>query len=59
MRRHLPRTASGKSRRRQETAASAGRTGGKIQQITEPRTPGARNDSATPAAAEKRHGVAH
>ncbi|MCC6036110.1 MAG: hypothetical protein LM559_03555 [Pyrobaculum sp.] len=23
------------------------------------RTPGARNDSATPAAAEKRHGVAH
>gem|GEM_PF-3316206 len=32
----------------------------KVQQITEPRTPGARNDSATPAtaAAEKRHTVA-
>jgi len=52
-------TASGKPRRRQETAASAGRTGGKVQQITEPAPPGARNDSATPAAAEKRHGVAH
>ncbi|NAZ33107.1 MAG: hypothetical protein GU356_02245 [Pyrobaculum sp.] len=60
MRRHLPRVYGLRQAAAQTRNCGVRmpyRRKGTPEQRTH--TPGARNDSATPAAAEKRHGVAH